>query len=511
MKKQKESKMLIPYYPTQKQLKPLLLGKRWDIDKSIIDNLDTDIVVLDKDMNITLMNRAAEKTWGVRFSEVKGKSYLTLKSQAKKLELSADLAEVIKSQKVINKREVRYQAPDDQVHFIDLSYMPVINEEGEVQGILSFGKDVTEYVNKEIIQQEADKKLEELLQQLSRKNKYIKDLHTQLQKRYSFHNLIGKNPLMQHIFDLIEKIAPTDSTVLITGETGVGKELVARAIHYNSPRKSNALVSINCASLPETLLESELFGHVKGSFTGAIKDKKGKFELADHGTIFLDEIGEMSSSTQAKVLRVLQEKEIERIGDEKKIKIDIRIIAATNQDLLELIADGKFRKDLYYRLNVISIKIPPLRDRIDDLPLLTKHFIDRFNKRYDNHIIGLSPFAQRRLINYSWPGNVRELEAVLEKAVILNETNNIEEIDLPEIGVASGLSPSLPDNFNAFAEVTSYKEVMEQIREYEKEYFLNVFKRFKGRINDIAQFTGLNRRTILNKIKKFNIRKEDFK
>ncbi|MGA1868885.1 MAG: sigma-54 interaction domain-containing protein [bacterium] len=506
----KESKMLVPYHPTIEQLRPLVLGKKLNIDRSIIDNLDTNIIILDKNMNITLMNRAAEKTLGVLFSELKGKSFLSLKSHSMKNELSIDLNEVIKNQKTVNKREIRYLSPDNTAHFIDFNYMPIINDDGEVEGILSFGKDVTEAVNQEIIQQETNNKLKELLKQLSKKDKQIKTLQNQLRDRYKFHNLIGKNYLMQNIFDLIEKIAPTDSTVLITGETGVGKELVAKAIHYNSLRRDYPLVSINCASLVETLLESELFGHVKGSFTGAIRDKKGKFEIADKGTIFLDEIGEISFSTQAKLLRVIQEKEIERIGDERKIKVDIRIIAATNQDLLEMIKKGKFRKDLFYRLNVISIKIPPLRDRIDDIPLLTKHFITLFNKRYNQNIREISPLVQKKLLNYSWPGNVRELEAVLEKAIILSSSDVIKEVDITPADHPASLY-LLPQNKESEEALTSYDEVKERIDEFEKNYFLTVFKKCKGRINDISELTGLNRRTILNKVKKFNINKNDFK
>ncbi|MGA1826329.1 MAG: sigma-54 interaction domain-containing protein [bacterium] len=510
MDKRNESKMLVPYYPTKEQLKPLILGKNLDIDRSIIDNLDTNIIILDRDMNITLMNRAAEKTLGILFSELKGKNFLSLKSQSIKNELSSDLDQVIKNQKTVNRREIRYLSPDNAAHFIDFNYMPIINEEGQVEGILSFGKDVTEAVNQEIIQQETNNRLQDLLKQLSKKDIQIKKLQNQLQDRYSFHNLIGKNHLMQNIFDLIERIAPTDSTVLITGETGVGKELVAKAIHYNSNRKDYPLISINCASIVETLMESELFGHVKGSFTGAIRDKKGKFELAHKGTIFLDEIGEISLSTQAKLLRVIQEKEIERIGDERKINVDIRIIAATNQDLLEMITMGKFRKDLYYRLNVISVKIPPLRDRLDDLPLLAKHFIALLCRRYKKNVKEIPPSVLKKLLGYSWPGNVRELESVLEKAVILSSESDSLEIDVPGLDHSSDIY-LLPGNFESTDALMSYDEVREQINEYEKNYFLKVFKQFKGRINDISQFTGLNRRTILNKINKFDINKSNFR
>ena len=430
-KKDSDQTLLIPYNENKDDnVRPHFLTKDGGVDKSIIENLDSDVILLDKELNIVLMNKAAELTWGVSFNEVKGTSYLTLRLKSIEKKLVKNLNNVIKSKKTFNVREVQHITPDNITHFLDLSCIPIFDNDGEIQGVMSVSKDVTKRVNKEIKYQESRKMLTDLSQELDVKNEEIRNLKTSLRQRYRFHNLIGKSYLMQDLYNLIERVSQTDSTILITGETGTGKELVARAIHYNSLRKDYDMVAINCAALPETLLESELFGHVKGAFTGAIRDKKGKFELADKGTIFLDEIGELSTLTQVKLLRVLQERELERVGGEKKIKVDIRIIAATNQDLLELMEKGKFRKDLFYRLNIITIRLPSLKERSDDIPLLVDHFIEKFNNRFKKCISGISSNALKKLISYSWPGNIRELEGVIEKTVLLEESETIQNIEL---------------------------------------------------------------------------------
>jgi two-component system, NtrC family, response regulator len=255
-------------------------------------------------------------------------------------------------------------------------------------------------------------------------------LRGEMQIRYGFANIIGKNKRMQQIYILIEKVAPTPSTVLISGESGTGKELVARAIHFNSLRKEAPFISINCAALPESLLESELFGHEKGAFTGAVALRKGRFELADSGTLFLDEVAEMPLSLQAKLLRVLQEKTFERVGGTKTLRVDVRILAATNKDLKEEVEKGLFREDLYYRLNVLHIVLPPLRDRIDDLPLLAAHFIEKFAKLLNRRGLQISPDSLRYLASLPWEGNVRELENIIERAAILAPGNIIEVEDV---------------------------------------------------------------------------------
>lgn len=256
-------------------------------------------------------------------------------------------------------------------------------------------------------------------------------LRKELAERYGFENIIGNSPQMQKLFDTIRKVADVDTTVLIAGESGTGKELVARAIHFNSPRKNRPFVAINCGALPEGILESELFGHVKGAYTGAVSTKPGLFQEADQGTLFLDEIGLTTPAIQVSLLRVLQDREIRMVGDSKSIKVDVRIIAATNEDLEAKVKDGSFREDLFYRLSVIPINIPPLRERTDDIPLLIKHIIDRMCAR-KGVAKKVSDEAVRVLNGYNWPGNVRELENVIERAVSLSETDIITPKDLPE-------------------------------------------------------------------------------
>jgi two-component system NtrC family response regulator len=253
----------------------------------------------------------------------------------------------------------------------------------------------------------------------------------ELQGKYRFGNIIGKSAQMQRIFELIEKVAPTKATVLITGDSGTGKELIARAIHYNSPRKEHPFISVNCGALPETLLESELFGHEKGAFSGAVSQRKGRFELAHEGTLFLDEISEMSAPLQVKLLRILQEMEFERVGGSNTLKVDVRVVAASNRNLKEEAANGRFRSDLYYRLNVVHVYLPPLRERKDDLFLLVNHFLAKYAKENRQELISISSGAMERILDYNWPGNVRELENVIERAIILSDGHEIQVKDLP--------------------------------------------------------------------------------
>src|ERR1051326_192106 len=252
--------------------------------------------------------------------------------------------------------------------------------------------------------------------QLRFENQYLRK---QLDEKYGFSNIIGSGRAMKRIFELVDTIAGLTSTVLIQGETGTGKELIAKAIHFNSPRKDQKMVSINCGAIPENLLESELFGHVKGAFTGAVQTRIGRFEQASGGTIFLDEIGNMPVSLQVKLLRVLQEREFERVGGNSTIKVDVRIIAATNKDLAASVKSGEFRRDLYYRLNVVSVVMPPLRERSADIPLLVGHFVEKYSQKFSIKAKRISREAMSSLMNYSWPGNVRELENAIERALVL--------------------------------------------------------------------------------------------
>jgi DNA-binding NtrC family response regulator len=245
------------------------------------------------------------------------------------------------------------------------------------------------------------------------------ELKQELKGRYKFDNIVGQSKKMQDIYKIIERVAGSNATVLIRGESGTGKELIARAIHYNSPRAQKPFIAVSCAALPETLLESELFGHEKGSFTGATGQKIGRFELANLGTLFLDEIPEVSPAVQVKLLRALQEREFERVGGTKTVKVDVRLIAATNRDLEQLVADGKFRADLYYRLQVIQVFLPSLRERREDIPPLVEHFIQKFNKENAKEVRFLSPEAMELVMKYDWPGNIRELENAIERCVVL--------------------------------------------------------------------------------------------
>ena len=305
--------------------------------------------------------------------------------------------------------------------------------------------------------------------------------------------IIGKSSPMKGIFDKILKVAPTDSTVLITGESGTGKELVAKAIHAYSNRRDKEFVAVDCSSLVENLLESELFGHVKGSFTGAFQTKHGLFELANHGTFFFDEISNLSPKIQAKFLRVLQEREFMKVGDQKKIKLDIRIISASNRDLRESIRKGGFREDLYYRLSVVPIALPPLRNRKEDIPLLIDLFLHRFSRKVKRPVPEISQEAMGMLVEYPWPGNVRELEHTIERILILEDTDIIRTRDLPSfISQKQG-------EFELFSEEPL------TLQELEKHYIRFVLRKTKGKKSKAADILGINRKTLGMKIKKYEL------
>lgn len=327
-----------------------------------------------------------------------------------------------------------------------------------------------------------------------------KELKQQVKSTYSFNNIIGKSHNMQQIFSTIVKVAKTQSTVLIRGESGTGKELVARAIHYNSPRNDKPLIEISCSSFPETLLESELFGYERGAFTGADSRKMGRFELAHEGTIFLDEIGDMSESVQIKLLRVLQEKEITRLGGTENIKVDVRLITATNRDLEQALMDGKFREDLYYRLNVIPMLLPPLRDRKDDIPILIDHFIKKFSQENQLPAPSISDEALQLCLNYSWPGNVRELENAIENAIVLGEGVTILPEHLP-FGIFAKSNGKVKMDFLRNAG-KSYKDKMEAA---EKSILLEAIKEAGGNKSEAAKILDISLRTMRYKIKKYEL------
>jgi DNA-binding NtrC family response regulator len=330
-----------------------------------------------------------------------------------------------------------------------------------------------------------------LIEKLVERQRLIEEnlsLHQKLEERYRFENIIAKSPRMQQVIEAIKVVATSNATVLITGETGTGKELVARAIHSQSPRHSKPFVAISCAALPESLLESELFGHEKGSFTGAYAQKKGKFEFAHRGTLFLDEIGEMSANIQVHLLRVLEEKEFSRVGGNEPTKVDVRVISATNREIKEAVAKGQFREDLYYRLNVVNIELPPLRERREDIPLLAQLFLKKFALENNKEISGFSTEATDFLLRYDWPGNVRELENAIERAIILAQK--------PVIGI-----DDLPQQTLVARSITLERN----LRQVEKNHIMNVLAQTRGNYTEAAKALGISRMTLYNKAKVYGI------
>ncbi len=313
-----------------------------------------------------------------------------------------------------------------------------------------------------------------------------RQLREELGKRYEFDNIVGRSPAMQEIFATIERVAPTRATVLLAGESGVGKDLIARAIHFHSPRRDRPFVKINCTALPENLMESELFGYEKGAFTGANTTKPGKFEQADTGTVFLDEIGDVPASIQVKLLRVLQEREFERLGSNKTRHIDVRVIAATNQDLRAALEQGTFREDLYYRLNVVPLNIIPLRERMQDIPFLAEHFLHKYAAETDNRVQAITPAAMSKLMSFHWPGNVRELENVIERSVVMCTG---DRLDAADIKLDSAPRPrSAGTDFALPAGVT--------LDQYEQEIIREALKRADGNKSQAARSLGLTRNAL---------------
>jgi DNA-binding NtrC family response regulator len=324
----------------------------------------------------------------------------------------------------------------------------------------------------------------------------IDSLRSQLRSKYQFRNIIGQSGKMQEVFRALEKVVNSNVTVLIQGESGTGKELIARAIHYhNAQRNSKQFVAVNCSALPESLLESELFGHEKGSFTGATGRRVGKFEIANGGSIFLDEIGLMTQATQAKVLRILQEREFERVGGNEMVKVDVRVISATNKDLEEAIKTGEFREDLYYRISVFPIKLPPLRERKEDIPLLAAHFLDKYAKQENKELEGVAPDALELLMAYNWPGNVRELENCIERAVVLASAREITPKDLPN-SVRSIGEKKIYESDNTLSS---------WIEKLEEDALRNALLENGGNISQTAKKLGIGRATIYRKAKKYGL------
>jgi DNA-binding NtrC family response regulator len=394
-------------------------------------------------------------------------------------------------------RNICQRIKEDEV----LKFIPVIiltvraSLQDKING-LNIGAD--DYLTKPFVNEELLAKARVMLR--------IKDLHDELrqerqknillsralEKRYSFGNIIGKSDRMQEIYELISDISNTDSTVLIQGESGTGKELIARAIHFNSSRKNKPFIVANCSAYSQNLLESELFGHERGAFTGAIRRKSGRFELAHRGTIFLDEIGEVSPPTQILLLRVLQDHRFERVGGEETLEVDVRVIAATNKNLMEEMKKGTFREDLYYRLNVIPIFVPPLRERKDDISFLALHFLKKFSQEKEKKIVNFSPEVIEIFLAHSWPGNVRELENVIEHAVIIAKRDEISTKDLPQNLLQKPLQ----------------REELSTLHDFEKDLILKTLKETNWNKHNASKKLKINRSTLYGKMRRYGLSKE---
>jgi two-component system response regulator HydG len=363
------------------------------------------------------------------------------------------------------------------------------------------------YLTKPINYKELLVVLERALDQ-SKLKREVERLRKEVTGRYSFSNIIGKSRAMQAVFELVSDVAATDATVLIQGETGTGKELIAKAIHFNSDRRKGPFVGVSCAALAESLLESELFGHEAGAFTGALKTRIGRFEQADGGTIFLDEIGDVPPPVQAKLLRVLQEREFERVGGNEPVRVDVRLISATNKDLGKAIQKGEFREDLYYRLNVMLVALPPLRERLEDLPLLAFHFLRQYAERFGKVIEDIEPEAVEMMAAHRWPGNVRELENVIERAVTFEKTGKLRKET-----IARCLTPSRDGNFPLFVyENVPFQRAKKDLSDrFEREYLTRLLEKHRGHITQAAREAELDYKNFFEKMKKHGLSKWDFK
>ncbi|QNB46556.1 sigma-54-dependent Fis family transcriptional regulator [Thermanaerosceptrum fracticalcis] len=428
----------------------------------VVNSISEGVFTVDTEFNITTFNNAAEHITGYKRDTALGrKCYELLKS-------SHCCGENCLMQKVVNSGEKGYStdvvivAKNGEFVPVEISVMPLFDNSGNIIGGLEILSD----------------------------QRKIQRLRQEFEGRYSFQNIIGKDHKMQEIYEMVEAVAPYRSSVLIVGESGTGKELVAKAIHFLSDRRYKPFIKVNCAALTPTLLESELFGHEKGAFTGAHSTHQGRFELADKGTIFLDEIGEIPVSLQAKLLRVLQEGEFERVGGKKTLKTDVRVIAATNRNLTEEIRKGNFRQDLFYRLNVFPIKLPPLRERKNDIPLLNEYFIRRFNVFFQKAKKGVSREALNFLLQYEFPGNVRELENALEYAFIKGKGDFIMLQDLPLYMIMTANTGD-----SAFI----------RLDDLEKHHIKQVLRQCEGNKQKAAQLLGITRKTLYNKMQKYGL------
>lgn len=433
--------------------------------EAIFSSVRDAIITVDRGLIVIEANKSTENICRVGVKEIIGKEF-----QQCGINCSQACHEVLRQtleRKTAVKEYVIECDHQDRLHqVVSVSSSPLFSSQGEFKGAVMVIRDMT----------------------------LLRDLKRELRQRNQFHNIIGRNKTMQDIYRLLEDLANLDTTVLVTGESGTGKELVARALHYSGNRSFKPFITVNCSALAETLLESELFGHVRGAFTGAVKDKQGRFQAANKGTILLDEIGDISPMIQMRLLRVLQEKEVERVGETSPSKVDVRVIACTNKDLKEKVRCGEFRQDLYYRLKVVEISLPPLRERLEDLPLLVDHFRCIFNKRFNKNIDGISNEVLNRFMNYNWPGNVRELEHVMEHAFVLCHGGIIALRHLPaDIRNFEHSENSAASTKNTSKKMTGVEEI------------LDALNRTGWNKAKAARYLGIGRRTIYRKIETYQL------
>ena len=432
--------------------------------EAIFQSLKDAVITIDHNLQVTEANDAAKNICGFLAKDIIGKNFAEIQTYCDKSCMDI-VKKTLKTQQTIGDVRIECRHPDQERQVVLLTGSPLKQGGSKSPGMVLVVRDITRLTN----------------------------LERQLKKRYQFHKIIGKSSKMQKLYALVENLSETDSTALITGETGTGKELVAHAIHYNSTRKEKPFLKVNCSALAENLLESELFGHVKGAFTGAVQNKTGRFQMANQGTIFLDEFGDISPLIQLKLLRVLQEKKFEQVGDSTPIKIDVRIIAATNCNLKEKIKLGEFRQDLYYRIKVVDIPIPSLRERREDIPLLSDHFLGIFNKRFKKQIEGFSNEVINAFMNYSWPGNIRELEHAIEHGFVLCRGDTLLLDHLPveikeylRTEKSIGLEKVLPD----------------------RQALIFALNKTDWNKSKAARLLGIGRRTIYRKIEEYKILKQ---
>jgi PAS domain S-box-containing protein len=435
---------------------------------SIVNSLADGVFTVDRELRITSFNKGMEKLTGMKESDVIGRSCREI-LHADNCAGDCPFSYTLKNGYGLANVMERIEGGNGNVFPVLIS-TAFLKDGAQDIGLIATVRDASE----------------------------IEKLKKEINDRYNFSNIIGKSVPIQQIFELIEALGDTDCAVLIEGESGTGKELVARAIHHESYRRNKPFVKVNCSAIVEGLFESELFGHVRGAFTGAIKDKIGKFELADGGTIFLDEIGEMPLALQSKLLRVIQDKEFEKVGDTKTVKVDVRVIAATNRDLKDEIKSNNFREDLYYRLCIVPIKMPPLRERKEDIPLLVNHFMEKCSLKIPNRpkIIEVTPSALSAFIDYNWPGNVRELENAVEHAYIRSKTNRIDYESLPHSITGSN---SKDISGNAVEGLPAEGEDLERLQ------IRALLKKYGGNKTRVAKDLGLSRTTLWRRFKKHNL------